>query len=69
MGICIIRDSYADCFVPFLLQDYSQIDLLDLRYFKDSVSSYIRDGGFDSVLVMYSVANFSADNNLFLLGM
>jgi len=68
-SICIIRDSYADCFVPFLLQDYSQIDLLDLRYFKDSVSSYIRDGGFDSVLVMYSVANFSADNNLFLLGM
>lgn len=66
--ICVIRDSYADCFVPFLLRDFSQIDLLDLRYFKDSVSSYIRDGGFDMVLVMYSVPNFSTDNNLFVLG-
>ena len=67
-SICIIRDSYSDCFVPFLLEDFSRIDLLDLRYFKDSVSAYISDGGFDMVLVMYSVSNFSTDNNLFLLG-
>ena len=67
-SICIIRDSYSDCFVPFLLEEFSRIDLLDLRYFKDSVSSYIADEGFDIVLVMYSVSNFSSDNNLFLLG-
>ena len=66
-GICIIRDSYSDCFVPFLLEDYSRIDLLDLRYYKESVSAYIEDGGFDMVLVMYSVQNFSSDNNLFML--
>lgn len=66
--LCIFRDSFADCFVPFLLRDFSQIDLLDLRYYKDSVSAYIRDGGFDMVLVMYSVPNFSTDNNLFVLG-
>ena len=67
-SICIIRDSYSDCFVPFLLEDFSRIDLLDLRYFKDSVSDYIADGGFDAVLVMYSVSNFSTDGNLFMLG-
>ena len=66
--ICILRDSYADSFVPFLLEDFSQIDMLDLRYYKESVSSYIRDGDFDIVLVMYSVANFCTDSNLFMLG-
>ena len=65
--LCVIRDSYADSLVPFLLRDFSRIDLLDLRYFKSSLSQYIRDGGFDIVLVMYSVPNYSTDVNLFLL--
>ena len=67
-SICIIRDSYSDCFVPFLLEDFSRIDLLDLRYYKESISAYIQEGGFDMVLVMYSVPNFSTDSNLFMLG-
>ena len=67
--LCVIRDSYADSLLPFLLADFSQIDLLDLRYYKSSLAEYINSGGFDAVLVMYSVPNFSTDVNLFLLGM
>ncbi len=67
--LCLIRDSYADSLLPFLLEDFSEIDLIDLRYFKSSVSDYIDAGDFDMVLVMYSVANFSTDENLFMLGM
>ena len=66
--LCIIRDSYTDCLLPFLLDVFSQIDLLDLRYFKSSVSEYINTGGFDMVLVLYSVPNYSTDVNLFMLG-
>ena len=65
--LCIIRDSYTDSLLPFLLDDFSRIDLIDLRYFKSSVSQYICDGGFDAVLVIYSVPNFSTDVNLFML--
>ena len=65
--LCILRDSYTDSLLPFLLEDFSQIDLLDLRYFKNSVSEYINDGQFDMVLVIYSVSNFSTDANLFML--
>ncbi len=68
-SLCIIRDSYTDCLLPFLLEDFSRIDLIDLRYYKDSLSAYINDGQFDMVLVMYSVSNFCEDTNLFLLGM
>lgn len=67
--LCIVRDSYTDCLLPFLLDDFSQIDLIDLRYYKDSLSDYIGGGAFDMVLVIYSVANFCEDTNLFLLGM
>lgn len=68
-SLCIIRDSYADCLLPFLLEDFSRIDLIDLRYYKSSLSQYINERQFDMVLVMYSVSNFCEDENLFLLGM
>lgn len=68
-SLCIIRDSYTDCLLPFLLADFSRIDLIDLRYYKESLSDYINEGRFDMVLVMYSVSNFCEDTNLFLLGM
>lgn len=67
-SLLIIRDSYTDSLVPFLLESFSRIDLLDLRYYRAPLSKYIEQNGFDNVLVLYSVKNFSTDSNLFLLG-
>lgn len=67
-SLLIIRDSYADSLLPFLLADFSRVDMLDLRYYKSSVAQYIDEGQFDMVLVLYSVANFTSDENLFMLG-
>jgi hypothetical protein len=68
-SLLILRDSYTDSLLPFLLEDFSRIDLLDLRYYRSSLAQYVADGDFDMVLVMYSVSNFSTDTNLFLLSM
>ncbi len=65
--LLVIRDSYMDSLTPFLLEDFSEIHVLDLRYYRQSLQSYIEDNGVDAVLVCYSVANFSTDANLFLL--
>ena len=65
--LLIIRDSYSDSLAPFLLDSFSRIDLVDLRYYRDSLGTYIQDNGFDKILVLYSVSNFSTDQNLFLL--
>ena len=67
--LLIVRDSYTDSLTPFLLENFSRIDLVDLRFYKQSVSRYAADNGFDAVLVLYSVSNFSTDPNLFLLSM
>ena len=68
-SLLIVRDSYADSLVPFLLEYFSRIDLVDLRYYRGSLAGYIGENGFDSVLVLYSVPNFTTDQNLFLLSM
>ncbi len=67
--LLIVRDSYTDSLAPFLAQDYAEIHLIDLRYYKISPSTYIRENDIDQALVLYSAANFASDNNLFLLAL
>lgn len=62
--LLIIRDSYTDSMAPFLTAHFSEIHLVDPRYYKFSVSQYIQDNGIDQALVLYSVPNFSTDSNL-----
>ena len=63
--LMIIRDSYADSLVPFLTAHYSEIHLLDPRYYHLSFSDYAEQNGIDQALVLYSVPNFVTDQNLF----
>ncbi len=63
--LLIIRDSYADSLVPFLTPHFSEIHLLDLRYYKLSIADYIAQNGIDQALVLYSVPNFVTDGNMF----
>ena len=62
--LLIIRDSYADSLVPFLTPHFSEIHLVDLRYYKLSIADYIAQNGIDQALVLYSVPNFVTDSNL-----
>ena len=63
--LLIIRDSYADSLVPFLTAHYSEIHLIDPRYYHLSVKEYVEQNDIDQALVLYSVPNFVTDGNLF----
>ena len=62
--LLIIRDSYADSLVPFLTAHYSEIHLIDPRYYHLSVKDYVAQNGIDQALVLYSVPNFVTDGNM-----
>ncbi len=59
--LLIVKDSYANSFVPFILDDFDVITMIDTRYFRDSVKDLILDEGYDEVLVLYSINNFAAE--------
>ena len=63
--LLILRDSYTDSLEPFLTPHFSEIHLIDLRYYKLSLSDYIQQNDIDQALVLYSVPNFVTDSNLF----
>ncbi len=62
--LLIVRDSYTDSLIPFLTAHFSEIHLVDPRYYKGSVSQYIQDNDIDQALVLYSVPNFVSEKQL-----
>lgn len=65
-ALLIIKDSYANSMVPYLLDNYEQITMIDLRYYNESVPALVAQG-WDEVLVCYEMSNFINDRNLFKL--
>ncbi len=62
--LLILRDSFADSAVPFLAAHFSELHLLDARYYKLPLSAYMEENGIDLALVLYSVKTFCEDTNL-----
>ncbi len=59
--LLILKDSYANCFSQFVIDDYEETHLIDLRFFKGSVTDYIEENGITQVLVLYNIPNFTQD--------
>ena len=66
-SLLILRDSYTDAMSPFLTAHFSEIHVMDLRYYKTSLRSYIEENQIDNILVCYNVKNFAEDGNIFLM--
>ena len=67
--ILVVRDSYSDSLAPFLTAHFSEIHLFDLRYNNTPITAYAAENDIDTVVVLYSLANFLTDNNLFKMAM
>ncbi|WP_159426834.1 DHHW family protein [Clostridium nigeriense] len=65
--ILIIKDSYANNFVPFLSENYGKIYLIDLRYYTDSLRDFIKNNNIEEVLLLYNVNTFNEDDSIFNL--
>lgn len=59
--ILVIKDSYANCFIPFMLGEFQQIDILDLRYTNQKLSGVIAEGGYTDILILYNASGFAED--------
>lgn len=65
-SLLVFKDSYVNSMIPYLLDEYEQITMIDLRYYNESVKELVAQG-WDEVLVCYEMSNFINDRNLFKL--
>ena len=62
-SVLVIRDSYAHCFSTFLAANYENVYLVDLRYYRQSLSQFVAEHPVDKVLYLYGVDNLVSDTN------
>lgn len=61
--LLIFKDSYVNSMVPYLLDAYAQITMIDLRYYNETISDLMSEG-WDETLFCYEMSNFINDRNL-----
>lgn len=62
--ILVIKDSYAHCFVPFMLKEFDEITMLDIRYYNQKLSDLISKGNYTDILFLYNAAGFAEDTSI-----
>lgn len=50
--IMVIKDSYANAFIPFLLTNYSEIYVMDPRHYKENIIDLVNENRIDEVLFL-----------------
>ena len=59
--LLIIKDSYANSFIPFIVNHYRKIHVIDPRYYKNKISDYIKDNNIYNVLFLYNIGTLDDD--------
>ena len=62
--LLVFKDSYANCFVPFLIPYYNEIVMVDPRYYYENVQTLTDSKGITDVLFLYNMDTFLTDNSL-----
>lgn len=62
--IILIKDSFSHSLAPFLAENYSKVVLVDLRYYKESVSQLVSTYNPEQVVVLYGIDNLATDTDI-----
>lgn len=62
--LLVVKDSYANCFLPFLIPHYKEIVVVDPRYYYDDIYDEMSSKGISEVLFLYNANTFFKDNSI-----
>lgn len=62
--LLLLKDSYANCLIPFLIPYYREILVVDPRYYYGDITSLMEENRISSVLFLYNGNTFVEDNSI-----
>ena len=62
--LLVVKDSFADCFIPFLTPHYREIVVVDPRYYSGTMQDIMDTYRITDALILYSGNTFFTDNNI-----
>ena len=63
-AVMVIKDSYGNAFIPWLIDHYEYIYWVDARYTSNTISQMVNDYGIQDVIYEVQIYNSSTDNML-----
>lgn len=60
--IMVIKDSYANAFIPFLLTNYCEIFVVDPRHYKENIIDLVNENGIGEVLFLNYILTTNFDS-------
>ncbi len=65
--LLVVKDSYAHCLLPLLADNFSEIHVVDLRYYHQNVSDLARENDISEIVFINNIEFLSTDNNFLWL--
>ena len=65
--LLLLKDSYANAMIGFLTPYFSEIDLVDPRYYSSDLEMQIAVGQYTDILILYNLQSFASDTSLSLV--
>jgi hypothetical protein len=62
--LLVIKDSYANSFIQYLIPYYETITIIDPRYYTGSINDVMSSGGINEVLFLYNYNTYVQDTSL-----
>lgn len=53
--LLVIKDSYADCFIPFLTQHYSEIAVISPDCIESGISNFVNPDDYEQTLILFGI--------------
>jgi hypothetical protein len=63
-SLVIVKDSYANCFVPFLCEHFAKVYVFDTRYYREKVTDFIRNEEVTDVIFLYNMYTIDTDTGI-----
>lgn len=65
--LLLVKDSYANSFIPFLSQNFREIVVVDPRYYFGNIDDIIKKEGITQVMFLYNANTFFTDSSLSMM--
>ncbi|MBU5437783.1 hypothetical protein KQI42_07175 [Tissierella sp. MSJ-40] len=62
--LLVIKDSYANNLIPFLMGHFNEIYVMDLRYYNDNLSGFLKKQEIDDILILYNEKSFFEEESI-----
>ena len=67
--IMVIKDSYANCMIPYMVEDFEEIHIFDMRYITMGLDQFINEHDYDQILFLYNCETLLSDKDLVKINM